>query len=348
MTDVVVVHRRASGIDAIDQYARRLTLELARHGVASRYEAGGLEPLAGAAAGTRILLQYNPFRWGRSGFAPMLPLQLARLRRAGASVDVMVHEAWIDITGPKSAAIGGWQRLQLQALLRGADRVMASTESVTRLLGPRTVHLAPASNVEPVSCTHRTARAKLDLDGAFVVTLFGRGHPSRALDYAAAAVDEVARDRRVVVLNLGAGAPPLPAELRIEERTPGPLSEEQLSLYLRASDLVLLPFRDGMTTRRSTLMAALAHGRPVLGLAGPRTDAILLGSPDALRLTPLGDRDAYARAAAALADSADDREAIGASGRALYEAHFDWPVLTGRLLELCRLQPAPARTLEVA
>src|SRR5262249_28838598 len=76
-------------------------------------------------------------------------------------------------------------------------------------------------------------------------------------------------------------------------------------------DLMLLPLTDGVSTKRGTLMAALAHGVPVVGLQGTRTDRILRG--DALTLTPAGDPAAFARAAVALAG---DPAALRAPGEA--------------------------------
>ena len=117
----------------------------------------------------------------------------------------------------------------------------------------------------------------------------------------------------------------------MEVRSPGVLSAEDLSLYLWASDLVLLPFTDGVSTRRSTLMSALAHGRPVVGLHGQNTDSVLAGAGDALVLTPAGDRAAFAGQAVALANDPTRRQAIGQAGKRLYEERFDWPVLARRV-----------------
>jgi len=173
-----------------------------------------------------------------------------------------------------------------------------------------------------------------------VITLFGRGNPSRALDYAEAAIDALARSAgsaRLILLNLGADAPSVRVPSGLQQISPGEIRADRLSLYLWASDLVLLPFTDGVTTRRSTLMAALAHGRPILGLAGPDTDAVLRQAKDALCLTPLGDQVAFADAAVALSQDRARRQLIGVAGRALYERRFDWPVLAARVAEVLGL-----------
>jgi glycosyltransferase involved in cell wall biosynthesis len=44
----------------------------------------------------------------------------------------------------------------------------------------------------------------------------------------------------------------------------GFVSDEEVSAYLQAADLMVMPYRDGVSLRRGTFMAALAHGRPLL------------------------------------------------------------------------------------
>jgi len=337
----VVVYRRDSadaGIDAIDEYSRRLTEALAAGGASVRYASAGLSAVERSSPAW-VLLQYNPFCYGRSGFAPGVVRDVQRLSRRGIPVAVMVHEAWIDIDGGKSGVIGLWQRAQLRALLRFASRVMASTEAIARELGAGAVHVPVGSNITPAGSDAVTgpgaAKQELGLGGRFTLGLFGRGNPSRALDYADAAIAAIAQrlgSEHMAVLNLGAGAPAVRAPAGVTVRRPGPQAAAELSRHLAACDLVLLPFTDGLTTRRSTLMAALAHGRPVLGLSGPRTDAVLVRrAGDALLLSPLGDREAYARAAAQAAVDRDRLQQVGAAGRLLYESEFDWPVVAGRV-----------------
>jgi glycosyltransferase involved in cell wall biosynthesis len=133
------------------------------------------------------------------------------------------------------------------------------------------------------------------------------------------------------VLNLGADAPPLRAAPGIDVRMPGRMSAEELSLRLVASDVALLPFTDGVSTRRTTVMAALAHGLPVVGLCGVNTDTALLDHPEALTLTPVGDKPAFARAAVELAGDPVRLRAAGEAGRRLYADQFDWPLVAQRV-----------------
>jgi glycosyltransferase involved in cell wall biosynthesis len=314
----LVVYRALGGIDAIDEHSRRLVGALSAAGVEARYVPDGL----GGVRGTRapwVLLQYNPFRFGRAGFAPRLLAEALALR---APLALMVHEAWIDIRDPRSLLIGGWQRAQLRALLRRAGTVLANTQSLAAELGA--THVPVSSNITPLPVSKAIARQRLGLGDGLVVGLFGRANPSRALQHAESAVAALVPQ---TVLNLGADAPPLHAPGEV--RTPGALAPDELSLALRACDLMLLPLTDGVSTKRTTLMAALAHGVPVVGLDGRRTDAMLRSGP--LTLTPAGDPQAFARAAVALAGDRDRLRAQGESGRRLYELEFDWPHVARRV-----------------
>jgi glycosyltransferase involved in cell wall biosynthesis len=222
---------------------------------------------------------------------------------------------------------------------------MVSTEALADEIGGGAIHTPVASNITPIATTSSAARRQLGLGDRLVVALFGRDHPGRALEYADAAIRALADARGAdgfVVLNLGADAPPVGDGSGVEVRTPGRLDADELSLRLWASDLVLLPFVDGVSTRRSTLMAPLAHARPVLALRGYNTDRVLLERPDALMLTPAGDPDAFARAAVALTDDSEQLRALGAAGHRLYTEAFDWPALARRVRSALAASLSPA------
>lgn len=334
----LVVFRRTDGpgeIDAIDEYSRRMTAALVAQGVTAEYEWQGLSAVLRRRTQPEwVLLQYNPFRHGRSGFAPGLVRDAWRLRRRGVRLVVMVHEAWVDVVDLRTMLVGLWQRLQLRSLLCLCDAMMASTESVTQELGQRAAHVPVGSNITPAAVSREEARNGLGLNGELTVGLFGRDHESRALDHAEVAIAALVEARgveQITVMNLGADAPPIEVPAGVRLHCPRRIDEESLSLRLLAADLILLPFSDGVSTKRSTMMAALAHGTAVAGVAGRRTDRLLSEAASAVSLTPVGDLPAYARSAVVLADDAVRRKALAANGRELYASRFDWPVTARRV-----------------
>ena len=101
---------------------------------------------------------------------------------------------------------------------------------------------------------------------------------------------------------------------------------DEVSELLSAADAVVLPFTAGVTTKSGSLLAALAHGAPVLATVADERDADLV---DGSTVVDVGARrDPGAIAAAVLRVLRDpvlgDRVARG--GRAL-AATRDWPAI---------------------
>lgn len=300
---------------------------------------------------TALVLQYNPFSHGRRGFAPGLALAMLRLRcrRSRPLIVLMVHETFVDPKNWRWLLMRTWQRLQLRALQLAADLVFCTIErwsdDLRRSWPPAPVHHLPvASNLPDRRDLRAEGRANLDVpaDGLVLCT-FGLDHAGRLTDYIVDAAAAVARGGRpVILLGLGTGQP------RREQLAPGVtldvrgfLPDAEAAVLLAAADLFLAPLQDGVSTRRTTVMAALQHEVAVVGTDGHLTDDQLRRAKNALRLVPVDDHDAFVVAACELADSADERHALATAGRRLYEDAYDWPVLVDRLLgalkdERCR------------
>lgn len=286
-----------------------------------------------------ILLQYMPFSYGRWGFAPGLVRDVAALKRAsGAPLGVMVHEAWVAMDTWRTGLMGAYQRIQLRSLLLLADVVAVSMESLTRRFGARAVHLPVGSNIAPIAMSREEARRQLQVDdNELVIALFGTSNPHRMLEHAEAALKALVTERgagNLRVLNLGIGARSLRVPPQLRVHTPGALPTEDVSRCLRASDVLLLSFSDGVSTRRTTLMAGLAHEVPIVAVRGVSTDPILVDHPEAIALTPVGDREAFARTVVDITRDPEWLRNMGSAGRRLYESHFDWPVTAERLVNL--------------
>jgi glycosyltransferase involved in cell wall biosynthesis len=356
----IVAAQEAVGVGGIQDYSRRLLEALSRRRAVRptlliRQPDGSWLQTAGPAApelvtdlpaalraNDVVVLQYNPFMYGRWGFAPWLPLLLARARRSPRPprIGLMIHETYIPALTFRSGVMSLWQRMQLRALRAGADVVMASIELwANRLRATRpakdTFHVPVSSNLPDRSVFREEERARAAIgETTIVVATIGSDHPSLLREYVVAALNDLAgRHFDVVFLNLGAGAPaPRGLSERIEVRTPGLVSAEELALMLATADIFLAPFVDGVSTRRTSLMAALQHGLAVVGTEGPLTDGIFRREQIALVLTPVGRVSLFADAVVRLAESEGERRALGMAGRELYEREFDWPVLSSRLI----------------
>jgi glycosyltransferase involved in cell wall biosynthesis len=348
----LVCKETSRAVDGIRDYSFQLADALRQfEGVAA--DVRGRDAFATALEGyDTLLLQYNPFMYGRWGFAPWLPatvLQTRRKRRTLA-VALMVHEPYVPMINWRWTLMGLWQRSQLFALHAVSDVVFASIEvwaTTFARLWPRkpTYHLPVGSNLPDMRCRREEARIALGAnDETIVLTAFGTSDPARQFDYVVAATNAVAKSGfRTILQNLGAGAPALlglAPSVQVSE--PGAQSAAALAARLAATDVFLAPFVDGVSTRRTTFMAALQHGLPIVATDGHRTGEALRRSRQAVSLSPVARRDLFVAAVRHLALRPDDRTVLGASARALYTERFDWPVIAGRLLGLLSSTEAAA------
>jgi glycosyltransferase involved in cell wall biosynthesis len=335
----LVVAPRREGTDAIGDYTRLLAAALRRSSV----EADLLEWRADKLGGDvrALVIQYNPFSFGRWGFAPRLPLSLARLRRRRhrPRIAVMFHETYVDMRSPSWALMGSWQRAQLVALQAGADIQFCSiqrwTEQLRRTARGRPVHHLPVpSNLPDARAEREQVRRRLGADAdTLVLACLGLRHPGRLPGHvlAAARAARATGSSAVLVLNLGPGerSEEMPAS-RVRLCSTGFLDAHELAAHIAAADVFLAPYMDGVSTRRGSMMAALQHAVPVVGTCGHLTDEVLRDAP-CLTLVPVDGTGGYSRAVAALAIDPRRRAELGAAGRRMYERHFDWPVLVDRL-----------------
>jgi glycosyltransferase involved in cell wall biosynthesis len=287
-----------------------------------------------------MVVQYNPFSYGRWGYAPWLPQAIRRLRsaRPGTIIVLLAHELFVDLAGPRNTMMGLAQRVQFAFLRALSDVVLTTTEPLAQHAGgrgrPPAALLPVGSNLPDRRAARTDARRALKVeDRQVVLGLLGTGHWSRMFSLLPPTIERLAQHRRLVVLNLGAGAPVLTAERDdVLVHMPGELPAGELAECLSALDLLLLPFADGVSTRRTTLMAGLQHAIPVVSTDGPSTDDLLRGS-SAVALVPVDSaRDAFVNRAEMLLENVELRLDLSRAGRELYDRHFAWPVLARRLL----------------
>lgn len=287
-----------------------------------------------------LLVQYNPFAYGRRGVAPQLPLHVARFRReARARIALMVHEPYVPADSVRTGLMHGWQRLQLTALMFAADVIFASMERWVRELAAQwpkraTFHLPVGSNLPDMRAARERQRERLEIDGHVVLTTFGSGHPSRRLDFVAAAANSVAETGKPVVLfNLGLGSPPvIGVDRRVRVYEPGRLHVDDLARTVAATDVYLAPLVDGASTRRTTLAAALQHGLPIVATDGASTGRTLRDSA-AMRLVPIDDREAFVQEVGRLVADDEQRVRLGQAARRFFDQRLDWPILARSVLQ---------------
>jgi len=108
----------------------------------------------------------------------------------------------------------------------------------------------------------------------------------------------------------------------------------EVTAFWSASDIAVLPYVDGASLRRGTLMAALAHALPVVTTA-PRLPIPQFRAGENIAFAPAEDIEALAIQVIALSESPLLRERLS-RGAAQVAQEFTWPRIVDRHLELYR------------
>ena len=356
-------------LDGIGDYTGHLAAELAKS-CRVRVLAGGRQPplpiagveiervfdagMAGSIGGIVaampensdgwVLVQYNPFSYGRRGYCPQLPGALRSLKRKspGLRVALMLHETYTPFGKFKQSLMSLWQRLQLWALVHAADRVFCAcsawAEQASRMKPACPVLvLGVGSNIPRIAIERGRARRRLGIpETACVLGFFGRAHPSRLPEWAASAGRALARvGNEPLILYIGPDAKQI---VPLFDDVPtigseGPLTAEEVSLRFSAMDLHLAVYTDGVSARRTAFMTGLQHAIATVGTHGIHTDPFFEEQDGAsFQLASAADPDEFNRHVVRLAEDSRARSQLGLAGNSLYERKFDWTPIAAQLL----------------
>jgi glycosyltransferase involved in cell wall biosynthesis len=298
-----------------------------------------LESALTANPGT-VLLQYVPNALGARGANLPFCFWLRRMRVCGTDVRVMFHEPYFYFSWrhPLGNVLALVQRAMAAVLLRASSVVYLSTETWVRYLR----HLAPpqtpmvvspmpstvTSSVEPRDIARWRARHEGPDGDAAVVGHFGTfgEHVTRELvrvvpvvltSHAKARFICIGRGSDGFAAALGRRHPSLAG--RIDGT--GAISHADIAAALRACDVIVQPYPDGVTTRRTSVMAALANGVATVSTAGALTEAVW-EETGAVALAPASDARAISAAVLALLGDPAARAALAAAGRRAYDGRF--------------------------
>ena len=293
-----------------------------------------------------LFLQYVPTAFGFRGMnVPLVQWLQARTEELW----VQFHEVslgWEFWRKPHLHVVHVVELWMAAALASRADRIFVSIEAWKRRLGrhaKRAVWLPIPSNVpvrvDPVD----VERAKASLGAAKCIAHFGTYSPTVRADLEPA-IRAIARGRDDVrFLLLGRGASECTAALGLGQRVDAreDLPSSEIAALLKASTLALQPFPDGISARRTSAMAPLALGVPVVTTHGFLTDHVW--SQGAVALAPTSQPLELARLCIALVDDASERRALGERGAQLYRDRFSLErtletVLPGSDAKLPRIQ----------
>ncbi len=301
-----------------------------------------------------LLVQWVPHGYGRRsmniGFCRWLA---KRVRHHGDLLQLMVHEPFLAFRGIRQSAAAGVHRWMVWTLLHAAERVWLSIpawESKLRMYAPSNLRMdwLPIPSSIPRTVTPESARAVREKVGNPSLLLGHLGTYSPVIrEMLEPAVIELLRSHpELSFVMLGSGG----SEVRSALLTKSPdlsrrllatgfLSSGELSAHLSACDLLIQPYPDGASSRRSSLMAGISHGVPVVTTSGHLSE-LLWSESGAVAIAPAGDRSAFVNAAQRLIKSPEERARLSAAGSRLYQQKFDWPLVVAALADAAKPEPA--------
>jgi glycosyltransferase involved in cell wall biosynthesis len=286
----------------------------------------------------RIIVQWVPHGYGRRSMNVRFCLWLRNRAARGDRVELIVHEPYLSLWE------GSWRqtgaalvhRLMTVILLRCASAVWISAPLWEHMWRPyalgRKVSFVwlpiPSALCQPDAGDVGALRAVLGGPALSIVGHFGTYGRPVATILERVLPELLEQSDSVHVLLIGNGSDRFLASF--SQRHPllagrmtasGPLTESSLAAHVAACDVLLQPYPDGVSSRRTTVMAGLRLGVPIVTTAGYVTES-LWKSNDAVRLVPIERAINMVPAVLDLLSSSDRREQLGRAGHDLYERTF--------------------------
>ncbi len=316
------------------------------------------------AYGSAVLhIQYQTAAYGMHPAINFLPL---RFRLSGRRPRVLAtfHDLRVPYLLPKAGALRRWVTL---ALARWSDAAIATNiedhQQLQRARLPKKPRLIPiGSNIrpQPPSGFDRAAwRSRLRVgENETLLCYFGFLNESKGGETLFRTLAELMhRGRRVKLLMIGGqvgdsdptnvqyfeNVRALGDDLGLEPliQWTGYTPPDQVSANFLASDICVLPYRDGVSYRRGTLTAAIAHGVPIVS-TWPRVPIPTLADGENMLLVAPDDPSATADAVERLMSSPELRKRLAEGARELAKS-FTWDRIaaqTARLYEELILPPS--------
>jgi glycosyltransferase involved in cell wall biosynthesis len=286
----------------------------------------------------RLLVQYVPAVFGRRGTNLSFCRWLLSRRVAGTDVRVMFHEPYLYLHWrPDHIVTAFTQRAMAAILLNAATQVYLSTDTWRRYL----VRLRPDAIHNAITLPIPSAIPRVDAAQAVCATrstsigpaAYLVGHFGSYGDHIAPLVrqtfmDLLSSDERIAGLCAGAGSDRFVKgmiarhpEFRGRLVASGRASADDISVQLQACDVLIQPYPDGVTTRRTSVMAGLANGCAVATTLGKLTEHVWQEAA-CVTMTPVRDSAALAHVVRELLADTAARERLRSRALAAYGMHF--------------------------
>jgi glycosyltransferase involved in cell wall biosynthesis len=302
-----------------------------------------------------LLIQYAPHAFDHRGITFAVNLLPALVRSSiGTRVVTNFHELYIPFDHSLKRNAGAlWQRAAVGLLATGSHTLSVTVSAWERRLKRigfrKHIQVVPVGSNIPlatISEAHRT-RVRKQLLGeseGLLVAGFGARH-DRDIPAALYALQQLKRERPAKLVWIGGGSAGERERLSIEEAMrvngleeddvnwTGQLPHSEVSRLLSVCDLMMLPFVDGVSTRRTSAVTALQHGLPLLTTRGTRQEPWFVHGKN-VYLVPAGDGNGLADGLMDLGRNTELRAGLGEGARTLFNTHFAWDVIAEQVAGL--------------
>ena len=288
----------------------------------------------------RLLLQWVPHGFGyRSMNLPFCLWLWSRSALHRDRIEIMVHEPFLAFGEGtwKQDLAAAVHRAMTVVLLRAAQSVWVSTPKWIVALKPYALgrklsfHWLPIpSNIpfvkNPASQAAIRARFEPGCTIAGHFGTYGRVITDLLREMIPALLNRLPNAGMILI---GPGSDRFRSELvqaspSLEARlfATGYLNQSEVSAHIRACDVMIQPYPDGVTTRRSSVMAALSHGRPTVTTSGKLSEPFW-AECRAVALHSVGDLEGFLSVTLPLYQNGEKRKLLGLRAEELYAERFD-------------------------
>ena len=286
----------------------------------------------------RLIVQWVPHGYGRKSMNIALCLWLLRRAKQGDRVELIVHEPYLHLWE------GNWRqtgaavvhRVMTTILLRAAAFVWMSVPAWEGMWRPyafgKDIGFAwlpiPSALRQPERHEVASLRRTLAPDASPIVGHLGTYGPHVTALLERVLPELFQQSDRTRVLLIGAGSDRF-GEAFAEQHprwadrvtATGSLTDSSLATHVAACDVLLQPYPDGVSSRRTTVMAGLRLGVPIVTTAGYITESLWEQS-QAIRVVPVERVTEMAAHVSDLLLHPEYREQLCHAGRDLYERTF--------------------------